>query len=708
MKDLNVSKKLTLGFGCILLSVCALGFFSVNEKTQAAKQAMDIVDKSLPEIFEVAQLREAFNAAYLNMRTYRLTRDTANYRKIQEDIENAQSSLKDLQALVQKFPELSQLRQFASTFTQIYSRYTDSIHTSHQTIEAFLKNQEQFKNLDIQIDQSVSKVIALIQEEIQNASQMHDLTALTEFSNTLVATVKFNAAFFNLRTSVHTALNTNNAQDLESIYTKIAALTTQAQADQNAFPTEELRQEVGIVIGHLSAYVTVLKTIIQNVQDLNTFSSTRSGYSKEIHTLINNNFSNLSTDINAEQMKAVHGLNTSKTSTIIFIAVLVIVGAAFSIFLTRSITGPLNKSMGFAEAVAQGNLNESLDVYSKDELGKLADALRIMVTALKENIEQATEQAITAARLSEEAQQAMEQAKQAQAAAESAKKQGMLDAAGQLEGIVEAVFSAARDLSSQVAESEHSVSESSDRITETASAMEEMNSTVLEVARSAGDATHVSNDARGKAESGAVIVQNMVKRVAEVENQSQQLKQDMVQLGEQAEAIGAIMNVISDIADQTNLLALNAAIEAARAGEAGRGFAVVADEVRKLAEKTMQATVEVGSAIAGVQTSVERNMKNVDGSVHSIVAATSLAQEAGQSLNEIVELVDSSADQVRTIATAAEQQSATSEEINRALSSINQASTETSHAMAQATTAVMNLTHQAEKLEQIIQEMKEA
>ncbi len=708
MKNMKVSTKLTLGFGVILLSICVLGFFSVNEKRQAANQALDIVNKSLPEIFDVAELREAFNSAYLHMRTYRLTRDPSNYTATQDDVKKAKAALEHLHSLVRTYPELTQLQSFTRTFESVFAQYTNSLQTSHATLQNFLKNQAQLEDFDNDINQRVHNAIALIQKEITHASQLHDAVALNEFSNYLVATVTFSTTFYDLRANVFAALNENNSAALNNLHKKITDLISIASADQDAFPSEELKEQVSAVIVRLQEYAKVLQIITQNVTDLNSYSATRSGYSKEIHKLINDNFTLLSRDINEEQHEAIDGLNTSKTSTIIFISVLVLVGAAFATYLTKGITTPLNKSMEFAQAVAQGKLDEKLDVYSADELGKLCDALRAMVSALKENIVIAQEQATQAAHLSQEAQTAMEEAKQAQAAAERAKHEGMLAAAGQLEGIVEAVFSSARDLSTQVAESEQSVSESSDRITETASAMEEMNSTVLEVARSAGDATHVSNDARAKAEGGAQIVQNMVKRVAEVEGQAQQLKTDMIQLGEQAEAIGAIMNVISDIADQTNLLALNAAIEAARAGEAGRGFAVVADEVRKLAEKTMQATVEVGSAIAGVQTSVERNMKNVDSSVNSIVAATNLANDAGQSLNEIVYLVDSSADQIRTIATAAEEQSATSEEINRSLTSINQASTETSHAMGEATKAVVNLTHQAEKLEQIIQGMKTA
>jgi methyl-accepting chemotaxis protein len=250
------------------------------------------------------------------------------------------------------------------------------------------------------------------------------------------------------------------------------------------------------------------------------------------------------------------------------------------------------------------------------------------------------------------------------------------------------------------------VEEQSHRVSETATAMEEMNATVLEVAKNASQAAETSDNARKKAQEGAEIVGQVVKGIGEVERQARDLKQDMEVLGKQAEGIGQVMNVISDIADQTNLLALNAAIEAARAGEAGRGFAVVADEVRKLAEKTMTATKEVGDAIRGIQEGTRKNMNNVDQSGRTILEATTLANKSGETLDVIVNLVEQSSDQVRAIATASEQQSAASEEINRSIEQVATISGETAQAMGQASQAVSELAKQSQVLQTLITDMK--
>jgi methyl-accepting chemotaxis protein len=399
---------------------------------------------------------------------------------------------------------------------------------------------------------------------------------------------------------------------------------------------------------------------------------------------------------------------TSQANTIIIstIGVSVVLGLLIAIGLASAISKPVVKGVEFATAIAAGDFTRKLDIEQKDEIGILAEALRKMVTTLKGKIEEASAKSQAADAEADKAKQAMLEAEEAKETAMRAKQEGMLQAAMGLEDVVEIVTSASEELSAQIEQSSRGSEEQTHLVSEAATAMEEMNSTVLEVAKNASSASDNAEKAKDKALDGAKIVEQVVKGIGNVQMQSNKLKQDMGVLGQQADGIGQILNVISDIADQTNLLALNAAIEAARAGEAGRGFAVVADEVRKLAEKTMTATKEVGDAIRGIQQGTTMNINNANDSARIIEEATLLANKSGEALNEIVTIADLVADQVRMIATASEEQSAASEEINNRIETVNRISIETADAMKQSSQAVVQLATQAQALQRLIDDMK--
>ncbi len=388
--------------------------------------------------------------------------------------------------------------------------------------------------------------------------------------------------------------------------------------------------------------------------------------------------------------------------SVIIGAVMIAIGALFA----RTLSGPIGRATSFATQIAQGRLDEQLEIKSKDEIGTLAQALKTMVANLKTKIHEADEKTKEAEQKAHECTLATQEAEEAKRQAEQARRDGMLQAADSIEGVVEQMTSASEQLAAQVEQASRGSEEQRARTGETATAMEEMNATVLEVAKNASQAAEASDQARTKAVNGADVVSASVNAINKVQRQAGEMKENLNDLGRQAEQIGRIMNVIEDIADQTNLLALNAAIEAARAGDAGRGFAVVADEVRKLAEKTMSATKEVGEAISAIQQGTRNNIKGMDQSVAAIEEATQLANKSGEALKEILVLAEQAADQVRSIATAAEEQSATSEEINRGVEDINRIASETSEVMNQSAQAISEVARQAQELQNLVRELK--
>jgi len=408
-------------------------------------------------------------------------------------------------------------------------------------------------------------------------------------------------------------------------------------------------------------------------------------------------------------MTEIEAQATEQRNMMIMLGLLAIVSlTGVTLFaLEKIVVRPLKQLEGFASEVAAGNLDKSLHLALDNEIGKLADSLRTMISSLKSKIGEAEEKTRLAGEESARAAQATTQAEEARRMAENAKSEGMLAAAEKLETIVGAVSHASTGLSDEISASSQGAERQAMRVTETATAMEEMNATVLEVAQNASHAADVTEKARSKAQEGESIVNKVMLGMDGVQKQTRQLKVDMGALGTQAEDIGRIMTVITDIADQTNLLALNAAIEAARAGDAGRGFAVVADEVRKLAEKTMAATKEVGDAIGVIQHSTRSNVEGVEKSVQLIEEATGFSDQSGKTLKEIVALVDTASDQVRSIATASEEQSAASEEISRSIEQVSTISNDTSRAMREASTGVGELARQAQSLTTLIAQLRQ-
>ena len=272
--------------------------------------------------------------------------------------------------------------------------------------------------------------------------------------------------------------------------------------------------------------------------------------------------------------------------------------------------------------------------------------------------------------------------------------------------LLQAANAACEQLVSVLVKTDKATAETTERMHDTLTAMEQMNMAVLDISKNASDAAASSDNMRNTATDGQNIVGQVVSSINLVQKNSLALRADMEKLSDEAQSINQIMTVISDIADQTNLLALNAAIEAARAGDAGRGFAVVADEVRKLAEKTMSATTEVGSAIENIQQGTRRNMEHVDRAVVSIEEVTGLANTSGDRLKDIVEITALSADMVRAIATASEQQSASSAQINEAVEAVDSTLKDVAVVIADANNAAQQLNGQMAEIRQLMDKLK--
>jgi methyl-accepting chemotaxis protein len=334
-------------------------------------------------------------------------------------------------------------------------------------------------------------------------------------------------------------------------------------------------------------------------------------------------------------------------------------GIALLLIITRSIATPVQKTMAVLESLAARDLTRTLDVDSTDELGMMAVALNHTIEVLRGTL-------------------------------------------GTISLSAEQLASASEEISAGAGLAAEEARVQSDQTVQLATAMQEMSATVLEISANSQKASDASHNAAQAARSGGTAVQETLSTMRGVADSTAKVSSTITELGKGSDKIGKIVSVIDDIADQTNLLALNAAIEAARAGEQGRGFAVVADEVRKLAERTTKATKEIAGMIESIQKETRNAVGAMEQESQEVQVGVEKTTASGAALLEIIKMSEDVGDMITTIATAATEQSATTEEINSNVSKISSSIQQSSSGAEQTSKACADLSTLASDLRRVV------
>lgn len=277
---------------------------------------------------------------------------------------------------------------------------------------------------------------------------------------------------------------------------------------------------------------------------------------------------------------------------------------------------------------------------------------------------------------------------------------------GKVAHVTDKVASASVELSATAEEISRGTDTLTSRAAQTAAAVEEMNATVSQVAQNSGKAATLAQETVQTAKNGGSVVADTISGMQHLSEAVSNSATIIAELGKSSDQIGEIVRVIEDIADQTNLLALNAAIEAARAGEQGRGFAVVADEVRKLAERTTKATKEIGDMIRQIQHDTRGAVDSMQQGTQKVSGGVELVNKTGEALTRIVQMVSESADMIRQIAVASEEQSVATQQIANDIENVAKVTKESASGANESAKASHDLSQLAVELQGIVGSFK--
>jgi len=482
------------------------------------------------------------------------------------------------------------------------------------------------------------------------AQSSDDAAAMARFQAITQMREQFQATRYDIRGYVHTINADNEAKAFSQVDATIAAVP----ALQGALSGDPARFDE--LSTSLAAYRRALADFKADTVNINSARAEMTDQGNGIQRLSDELYQ---LQIDRRDQESQHARVVQVSAALLAL----ILGALAAWLITRQIIKPLQQTLAAVERIAAGDLGSTMTVTRRDELGVLQQGIQRMGATLR--------QLITGIR----------------------------------DGVTQ-IASAAEELSAVTEQTSAGANTQRAETDQVATAMHEMTATVQEVARSAEQASEAAVAADHEAQAGDKVVGEAIARIERLAEEVRGSMDAMTNLQAESNKIGSVMDVIKAVAEQTNLLALNAAIEAARAGEAGRGFAVVADEVRGLAQRTQKSTEEIEGLVAGLQNGTKRVVDVMLSSQALTDSSVELTRRAGGSLENITRTVSNIQAMNQQIATAAEQQSAVAEEISRSIVNVRDVSEQTATASQQTALSSAELARLGGNLQALVGHFK--
>ncbi|KJH82624.1 methyl-accepting chemotaxis protein [Pseudomonas sp. KSR10] len=604
--NLSVGKKLLFGFAMVLLLTLGV-----------AGTGFFAVDSILIRSSQTNQLA-AINAAILaargQERDYALTRSDASAAALRATLDQLNQRLDGLSAISDTDEQalLQRIRSDAADYAQQFDNYRaligKGVELRGSMGDAAQKSREEFEYIELDMYDAV-RVLRLEGDHLKGS----DPLTLAEAASGLTKRI------LDLRTFENVFLS-NNAQEAVDSWNETYGDVTRTGEGLKTWLNDDQKATMDGALAALAAYERAFAEFRRNRSERIALEGTMVAQAQRVLDTADQALAGAN-----EAMQA------QRTSAYLLLAVItalaVILGLGAAIAISRMIVLPLRYTVQLAQRVADGDLTQSAKVTRRDELGQLQQTMYAMTESLRTLI-------------------------------------------GRIGGSVGQIASAAEQLSAVTAQTSVGVQKQREETDQVATAMHQMAATVQEVAQNAEQASLAARQADQQARQGDLVVKEAIGQIDSLSGEVEHSAHAIEELNTESGRIGSVLEVIRAVAEQTNLLALNAAIEAARAGEQGRGFAVVADEVRALARRTHDSTEEIEGLIGNLQRVAQKAVEQMQTSRELTQRTVELASEAGIALGRITDSVSTIEQMNQQIAAASEEQSAVAENITESVTRV--------------------------------------
>ncbi|MBL1260333.1 MAG: methyl-accepting chemotaxis protein [Thiotrichaceae bacterium] len=664
----SLQKKLTISYAMMTSLIVFISIITLWQVSTTKQLTHKVSELRTPTAFASANLLTGINHELAALRGWMITGDdTFKEKRLtfwQNEIEPAMAVLRSMSthwsdpANVERFNSIEQL---LNQFESERQRIEDIAHTTDNSPAIKMMHDEAAPLTEIMIKQ-ITHIIDLELAVKENAGRKALLGMMADVRGTTALALA----------NIHAFL-LSGEKKYSNAYKKLAAKNKKrfaALKNNTKQLTKKQRQAFWVYADARKKFLPLPEKLIsmRSQPDWNLANHWMKSNLEPINTQIQSLLSEMSQD----QQRLLADDSAEITSKADFLAntmwVMLVLGVLIAIALAKlaikTIFNPLENLRDTLINIEQNSdLSITADIAANDEIGQMGSALNQMLSKIKSVMAQVT-------------------------------------------GASTQLASASEQMSSISAQSNQGIQTQLQKSEQIATAINEMSATAQEVAQSANTASQAAHEADSQAKEGEMVVTRAVESINELNNDVQRIADVINMLSTESENVGRVLDVIKDIAEQTNLLALNAAIEAARAGEQGRGFAVVADEVRTLAGRTQDSTLEIQQMIEKFQHGTQDAVSAMESGKEKANASVEQAKKAANSLTEITHMVSKINDMNTQIASAAEEQTAVAEEINQNILSVNTITQQNSQGAQQTENASRNLSSIAIELQSLVQTFK--